>query len=162
MHKNTNFFESLKYAISGFIHAFRNERNLRFHIAAAGGVALFGIFYGLDRTEWTQLFIIFGMVISSELVNTAVENAVDTATREFDRHAKAAKDTAAGAVLISAVVALVAGLFIFSDLHKLIATVKLILSSPLYIFIFAAAAALDILFFVIGGRKADDLVDKGE
>jgi undecaprenol kinase len=157
LHKNTNFYQSLTYALSGFFYAVRHERNLRFHIAAAVGVALFGFFYGLDRIEWAVLVAVFGTVISSELVNTAVENAVDTATREYDPYAKAAKDTAAAAVLVSAAVSVVTGVCIFADTEKIIRTVREIVTTPVDIAVFAVVAAADILFLIFGGiRKSSD------
>lgn len=156
MQRNTNFYQSLTYALSGLFYAMRRERNLRFHLAAASGVALFGFFYGLDRIEWAILVAVFGTVISSELVNTAVENAVDTATHDYHPNAKAAKDTAAGAVLVSALVSLVTGVCIFSDVGRIIYTVKTIVTTPAYIAVFAAVAAVDILFLIFGGIRQND------
>ncbi len=153
MQKNTNFYQSLTYALCGFFHALRTERNLRFHLVATSGVALFAWFYGLDRIEWAILVAVFGTVISSELVNTAVENAVDTATNEYHPFAKAAKDTAAAAVFISAVVSIITGICIFSDIQKLIYTVQTIVTTPVYLLIFLSVAIVDILFLLFGGIK---------
>lgn len=156
MQRNTNFYQSLTYALSGLFYAVRRERNLRFHIAAAFGVTLFGLFYGLDRIEWAVLAAVFASVIASELVNTAVENAVDTATDKYHPNAKAAKDTAAAAVLVSAALSLVTGVCIFSDTARIIYTVKTIVSTPLYLAFFAAAAVLAALFLAFGGEKPDN------
>lgn len=156
MQRNTNFYQSLTYALSGLFYAIRRERNLRFHIAAASGITLFGFFYGLDRIEWAILAAVFGTVISSELVNTAVENAVDTATHEYHPNAKAAKDTAAAAVLVSAIVSIVTGVCIFSDVQRIISTITMIVTTPSHLAVFIAVAVIDILFLVFGGMKQEN------
>ena len=72
-----------------------------------------GTFFGLSAAEWCICLLLFGMVISLELVNTAVEAVVDLVTEEKKPLAKIAKDTAAGAVLFTAVMAVVIGCIIF-------------------------------------------------
>lgn len=68
---------------------------------------------GLSITEWCICLGLFGLVMALELVNTAVEAVVDLVTAERHPLAKIAKDTAAGAVLIAAIMAAVIGLLIF-------------------------------------------------
>ena len=63
--------------------------------------------------EWIACIILFGLVISLELINTAIETTVDIAMPEKNEKAKLAKDVAAGAVLMSAIMAIVVGLIIF-------------------------------------------------
>ena len=70
-------------------------------------------FEGISALEWCVCFILLGLILSLELVNTAVEAVVDLVTEEKKPLAKIAKDTAAGAVLIAAIMAAAAGLVIF-------------------------------------------------
>ena len=86
---------------------------MKIHCFAAVMVVLFGIALHLSREEWFVCLILFALVMSLELVNTAVEATVDLATDKIDPLAKKAKDAAAGAVLVAAIFAAVIGLWIF-------------------------------------------------
>lgn len=71
-----------------------------------------GTVLGITSTEWCICLTLFGLVIALELVNTAIESVVDLVTTERKPLAKAAKDTAAGAVLVAAIMAAIVGLII--------------------------------------------------
>ena len=101
------------YAFEGILTGIRKERNMRIHTAAMILVVFFGTVLGLSATEWCICLILFGLVMALELVNTAVEAVVDLVTEERKPLAKTAKDTAAGAVLIAAIMAAVIGCIIF-------------------------------------------------
>ena len=89
------------------------ERNMKIHFGFVLLVLIFGLLLQISATEWCICFTLFGLVLSLELVNTALEAAVDVATDEWKPLAKKAKDAAAGAVLVSAIMAAVIGLLIF-------------------------------------------------
>ncbi len=101
------------YAFEGILTGIRKERNMRIHTAAMILVVFFGTVLGLSATEWCICLVLFGLVMALELVNTAVEAVVDLVTEERKPLAKIAKDTAAGAVLIAAIMAAVSGCIIF-------------------------------------------------
>ena len=101
------------YAFEGILTGIRKERNMRIHTAAMILVVFFGTVLGLSATEWYICLVLFGLVMALELVNTAVEAVVDLVTEERKPLAKIAKDTAAGAVLIAAIMAAVIGCIIF-------------------------------------------------
>lgn len=101
------------YAFEGILTGIRKERNMRIHTAAMILVVFFGTVLGLSATEWCICLVLFGLVMALELVNTAVEAVVDLVTEERKPLAKIAKDTAAGAVLIAAIMAAVIGCIIF-------------------------------------------------
>lgn len=105
--------KSFGYAFEGIWTGIRKERNMRIHCLAVILVTAAGTFFGLTAMEWCICFLLFGMVISLELVNTAVEAVVDLVTEEKKPLAKIAKDTAAGAVLFTAVMAVIIGCIIF-------------------------------------------------
>ncbi|MEE0777429.1 MULTISPECIES: diacylglycerol kinase family protein [unclassified Massilimicrobiota] len=112
MHKDP-FYKSLGYAISGIIQCIQKERNIKIHLVFMFLVIICGFLFQLSITEWLVCILLFGLVISLELVNTAIEAVVDLCTQEYHPLAKIAKDTAAGAVLISAIASVVIGLIIF-------------------------------------------------
>ena len=107
------FYKSLGYAISGIIQCIQKERNIKIHLVFMFLVIICGFLFRLSITEWLVCILLFGLVISLELVNTAIEAVVDLCTQEYHPLAKIAKDTAAGAVLISAIASVVIGLIIF-------------------------------------------------
>ncbi len=75
-------------------------------------ILIFTDWFVLSRADWAALIIASGTVIAGELFNTAIENAVNLASEEYSEYAKRAKDAAAGAVLISAIFAVITGLVI--------------------------------------------------
>lgn len=115
-HNITAFFKSFAYAAEGIAYAVRNERNFRFHLCAAVFVLWASGFYEFSPGEYCVMFLCIGLVTSAELINTAVEKAVDLQTDgKYDGRAKAAKDCSAGAVLISSFFAALCGIKLFWD-----------------------------------------------
>ena len=104
--------ESFSHAFDGILIG-TGERNMRIHMGFALLVVIFGLLLQISVTEWCLCFVLFGLIMGLELVNTAVEAVVDLVTEEYHPLAKRAKDAAAGAVLIAAVMAAVTGLIIF-------------------------------------------------
>ncbi|MDP4088355.1 MAG: diacylglycerol kinase [Bacillota bacterium] len=107
--------DSFNYAIEGIIYAVRTQRNMRIHMAAALIVLTACFFYDLSKTELLILAITITMVLAAELINTAVESAIDATTNYYHPLAKIAKNTAAGAVLVTAINAAIVGYIIFWD-----------------------------------------------
>lgn len=118
---------SFYHAFEGIVQTIKTERNIKIHLGFTALVILFGLLLRISTTEWMICLVLFGLVLSLELVNTAVEAAVDLVTAERRPLAKKAKDASAGAVLISAVFAAIIGLWIF--VPKLIAFFPKILPS---------------------------------
>ena len=102
-----------RYAIAGIIYAIKNERNFRIHLLATVVVIMFSLICHLELFEWIAIIFVIGFVLVSELFNTAVELIIDYIKPEIHPVAKAIKDLAAGAVLITSIVAVIIGLIIF-------------------------------------------------
>ena len=113
MDKKNSFFSSFKYAFSGIFSALKKERNLKIHFCAMILVIIAGILLKISKLEWIICLILFALVISSELINTAIEQTVDIASPDINEKAKLAKDCGAGAVLVCAIVSAIIGLIIF-------------------------------------------------
>lgn len=107
------FINSFKYPISGLRYAYKNEQNLEVDIGIAVLVVILGFLFKISVSEWAILTITVGLVISFELINTALEAVVDLITDKYHPLAKVAKDTSAAAVLILAIVSIIEGLIIF-------------------------------------------------
>ena len=115
-------FNSFKYALEGIKYAFIYEQNIIVHTIIAILVIVLGITLRINEYEWLICFILFGLVIATELINTSLEAIVDLICPKKDPLAKIAKDTASGAVLAFASVAAISGLIIF--LPKIITIIK--------------------------------------
>ncbi len=115
-------YKSFGYAFEGIFAGIRGERNMKIHCFAAVCVVVAGVLFHISVTEWCICLVLFGLILSLELVNTAIEAVVDLVTEDKKPLAKLAMDTAAGAVLIAAVMAAMAGLLIF--VPKLISFLK--------------------------------------
>jgi|LAHS01.1.fsa_nt_gb undecaprenol kinase len=111
--QTTPFLKSFRYALAGIVECYRVGRNIRVQTAAAVLVVLLGLFFQVSAGEWCALFICIGLVLGGECMNTAVEDAVDLACPRIDPLAKAAKDLAAGAVLVFSLASVAVGLFVF-------------------------------------------------
>jgi diacylglycerol kinase (ATP) len=107
--------DSFNYAFEGIIHVLRTQRNLRIHFAIAIAVIAAAVWVGVQRMELIALLLAIAFVLVAEMMNSAIEGAIDASTTSFDPNAKLAKDIAAGAVLISSVVALAIGYLVFSQ-----------------------------------------------
>lgn len=111
--KKNPLYQSFGYAFEGIFTCIKKERNMKIHCVAAVLVVIAGLVLGLSVTEWCICLVLFGLIMALELVNTAVEAVVDLVTEERKPLAKIAKDTAAGAVLIAAIMAAFVGGIIF-------------------------------------------------
>jgi diacylglycerol kinase (ATP) len=112
--RSPSLFDSFNYAAEGVIHALRTQRNLWIHFTLAAAVLVAAVAFGVSRLELMVLLLAITFVLVAELVNTAIEAAVDVASTSFDPMAKLAKDIAAGAVLIAALNAVAVGYLVFS------------------------------------------------
>jgi diacylglycerol kinase (ATP) len=118
----SNLFVSFRYAWAGVRYAFQTQRNFRIHITV-GLVAIgLSLLLHLSRVEVAVIGLTIGAVLTMELLNTALESVVDLTVRQtYHELAKIAKDCAAGAVLISALAAiLVAGSLLLPPLIELV------------------------------------------
>ncbi|HZU20410.1 MAG TPA: diacylglycerol kinase [Gaiellaceae bacterium] len=109
-----NLIDSFNYAFEGIIHVLRTQRNMRLHFAIAFVVIVVALIVNVTKLELIALLISIAFVLIAEMINTAVEAAIDIATTSFDPMAKLAKDIAAGAVLIAAVNAVAVGYLVFA------------------------------------------------
>lgn len=121
----SNLLVSFKYAWCGISYAFQTQRNFRIHLVIGALAMGLGVFLHLRSAELAVIGLTSGLVLVMELINTAIESVVDlTVKQAYHELAKIAKDCAAGAVLVSALAAvLVAGVLLLPPLLALIQSV---------------------------------------
>lgn len=112
------FIQSFIVAFSGIFFAINRERNMQIHLLAVVLVSLFGWWLKINRIEWITLLICFGIVISAEMFNTAIEMVCDKFHPENDDAIRRIKDIAAGAVLIVSLASVIIGVLIFAPYLK--------------------------------------------
>lgn len=111
--KKNSEWRSFRAAFGGIFYNCKTQRHFRFHIVAAIIVIIAAALLKVERWEWVILLLTVGSVMTAEAFNTAIEIAVDLAEPNFNPLAGLAKDVAAGAVLITAIIAVIIGVFIF-------------------------------------------------
>lgn len=111
--KKNRFIASFNYAVQGIISALQTEKNLKFHFSACLGILIFSLFFNITKVEFMILLFAISFVIVSEMINTAIERAVDLIVQDYNPIAKYVKDVSAGAVLISTLNAIVVAYFLF-------------------------------------------------
>lgn len=147
-----SLFESFNYAVEGIIHVLRTQRNLRIHVVIAIVVLAAAVALGVDRFELVALLLAIAFVLVAEMVNSAIEGAIDVSTTSFDPNAKLAKDIAAGAVLIASITAVAIGYLVFAHAaaHRTARLLDRVRDAPAEI----TLVALVIVTLVVIGTKA--------
>ena len=105
--------ESFLYAFRGIGLLIRSEHNARIHFAALILVIIAGVWFKIEKLDWIIIVLVSAFVFSSEAINSAIESLADEVSEEKRERIRNAKDLAAGAVLIAAISATVAGIYIF-------------------------------------------------
>jgi diacylglycerol kinase (ATP) len=114
-HRKTTLLQSFNHAFQGLVYAVRHQRNMRIHLVIAVGVMVAAVLLDLSKLQLVAVLLSVMFVLVTELINSAVETAVDMMTDQFDPRAKAAKDLSAGAVLVAAMNALVVAYLVMAD-----------------------------------------------
>lgn len=129
-----DFIKSFGYAFSGIYDCIKGERNFRIHIVVGIAVLIFSRMYDVTNSQFLAIVLTIFMVLIAETFNTSIESVVDLISRDKHELAKIAKDTAAAAVLLSAVGSVVVAVVVFSDMDKLINTLVNLVAFPNIIF----------------------------
>lgn len=111
--KQQSVVESFNAAIEGFIYVFKSQRNMRLHFLIGLCVLLLGVFLNFTYIEIVVLCLAIGFVLFAEMFNTAIEHTIDLVKEEFHPLARIVKDICAGAVLLSALSAIIVGYILF-------------------------------------------------
>lgn len=107
--KAKDILQPFRVAMSGLVYTYRTQRHMRFHITVVFIVLMLGIFLNFRLREVMVLLFTVSLVMVAEMFNSAIEATVDLASPSYHPLARFAKDIAAGAVLISTIIALVIG-----------------------------------------------------
>ena len=148
-----NLLKSFGYAFKGITYCIAHERNMRIHLcfmAYMFGFLTVHDFFEVSRTQFALLFAVCGLVLALEAVNTAIEKAVDLATEKQNPLAKISKDTAAGAVLVSAIFSVIIGVVILFQPDAFIAMAEYYRERIYLLVILALSLVLSFAFIIKG------------
>lgn len=106
---------SFEHAYRGLVYVVRTQRNMRIHVVVSVLVLAASLLVSVSALELAALVIVIVLVLVTEMLNTALEFAVDLVTKEYHPLAKLAKDVSAGAVLVTSIGALLVGYLILAD-----------------------------------------------
>jgi diacylglycerol kinase (ATP) len=109
------------FAFKGIGYATSTQINFRIHLVASLTAALLGYALKVSAIEWIWIIFCMALVLAAELFNTAIEVLTDLVSPDYNQKAGHVKDVAAGAVLITAIFALITGIIIF--LPKILALI---------------------------------------
>lgn len=107
------FIRGFGYAFKGLWYAAKTQLNFRVHLVCTVVALILGYVLQISAAEWLWIIICIGLVLLTELLNTALELLCDVISPEYNEKIGHVKDISAGAVLVTAVTALVIGLVIF-------------------------------------------------
>lgn len=107
------FSKSIKYSLDGLFYAYRYEQSLWIHGFVSLIAISMGIIFQIKLSEWAIIFIALGIILALELINTAIEAAVDLTTSKIHPLAKIAKDCGSAASFVMAIVSIIISLFVF-------------------------------------------------
>ena len=138
-------------AFRGIYRTVRKERNFRVHLVASALVFWFSLLYGVTAGQSAILVTVCSLVLSLELLNTALEHTVDLISPGYSPLAEWAKDASAGGVLIAAIGAVITAVILFRDPERW-RSVLVKMQSPVR-WIGLALFLVSALFFVRGRKE---------
>lgn len=113
--KNNNSIDAWRNAFEGIIYAITTQSNIKKQLVIAVAVMLISLFFDLNKAEFLCLMFTVVLIIVAEMINTAIETVVDLYTDLYHPKAKIAKDVGAGAVVLTAINALIVAYFLFFE-----------------------------------------------
>lgn len=155
---NSNFFDACKNAVNGIIYGTTTQSNVKKQLVIIACVMLISLFFNLSKVEFICLIFAVVLIIFAEMINTAVETIVDLCTEIYHPKAKIAKDVAAGAVVITALNAVIVAYFLFFDKIGEIGNsiYKTVINSPTYL----AFVVIALLIIIAVALKAAKIKEK--
>lgn len=145
--------QSFHYAFRGIGYTILHEDHFRFHLVAAAYIIFFGArFYHFSRGEWAVLIVLLASVLAAECTNTAIERVADRVTLKYNKLIEAAKDVAAGAVLVFALAAVAVAVLFFWDIAVFKAIFDYYMSHILELVLLILSAVISVLFIVLTPR----------
>lgn len=111
--KQQSILKALGNAFNGMRYFFLHERNGKIQLCVAAAVVGLAVGLGVSTTDWIALLLCIAMVLSLEMLNSALEKLCDLVQEDFHPIIKIVKDVAAAAVLVASIMAIAIGCIVF-------------------------------------------------
>ncbi|MEJ7822771.1 MAG: diacylglycerol kinase family protein [Chitinophagaceae bacterium] len=108
-----NLKDNIKFANAGILYFFKTEKNARIQVGVAGCILLAAWFFNISSFEWCIILLCIALILSLEMINTALERVCAVISLEYHPMVKIIKDVAAGAVWLSSIIAITIGFILF-------------------------------------------------
>ncbi len=154
------FLKGFLYAFRGILYCINHERNMRIHTVATLYVLLFSPFFELSRGQYALLLLTMAGVMSAEAVNTALERLTDLSSPDYHPLARAAKDVAAGAVLIVAIFAVLVGVCLLWQPAAFVRMFDFFTQKPWTLVLLALTLPVVLLYIVKGPKGIWGMIKK--
>ncbi|MBR3815879.1 MAG: diacylglycerol kinase family protein [Clostridia bacterium] len=148
-----NLLMSFVYAFRGIGYMIRTERNMRIHITCLiymFSILIFSDWFVISKTEYVLLLLTSALVLAAETFNTAIENSVNLYGEKRTENGKIAKDAAAGAVLICAIISVIVGIIIMFQPQAFIKMAQYFIANPIMILVVIISLAVATVFIFYG------------
>lgn len=157
--RKRSFLDSFRDAAIGVWKCIKLEKNMRIHITMLVYMSALGFALQLSRGEFAALFLAIALVISMEMINTAIEKLCDFSKTDYDKLIRVIKDISAGAVLVSSVFSVFVGIAVFGK-PELWTLIKSVFASPATVIIILLSLAASFLFIGAGPQKIWNKINK--
>ncbi len=141
---------SFKYALNGIWNTVKSESHMRFHMVAGFYVLIFSLFYNFTSAQMALLIILIASVMAAEITNTCIEELCNLTADRYEPLVKAAKDAAAGAVLVLSVAAVAVAVIFFVDFEVIGRIFAFFACRPVLIAFLGVSAAVSVVFVWLG------------
>ncbi|MBQ3416286.1 MAG: diacylglycerol kinase family protein [Ruminococcus sp.] len=146
--------KSFTYAFKGIWYCITHEGHFRFHLVATAYVIFFGVrFYSFTPAQWGVLMTLIALVLSMEILNTAIERLCDKVKKSYDDLIRIAKDVAAGAVLFSALAAIGVAVVFYWNIETFKTIFNYYTTNIPHLIALIASAVLAVLFIALCKSK---------
>lgn len=142
------FLRGFKFAFKGILYCIKNERNMRIHTVAAVYVLIFARFFEFTKAEYAILIITIVMVLAAESFNTSLERLANKSGMEYNKLIEAAKDTAAGAVLLLAIGAVCVAICLFGDIKGFENIYNYFIANPFMLAILGISIIIALIYII--------------
>lgn len=145
--------QSFVYAFRGIGYTIAHERNMRIHLVCLTymfSILIFSDWFTISRIEYAILVVASGVVIAGEVINTAIENAVNLASTEKTEYGRISKDAAAGAVLVSTIFSVICGIIIMFQPEAFRSMAEYYIHNPVMLVVFLISLIPAALFIFKG------------
>lgn len=153
-------FKSFACALRGIVHCIKNERNMRFHTVVAFYVLILSYIFELSYEKVSIVLLTISAVLTTEMVNTVVEELADMAVDDYNMSVRIIKDISAGAVMVSAIFSVAIGIIMFHDVKYYMKIFHFFWNCPFSFLLFGIMVLISYFYVELGPNQIKRMLIK--